>query len=168
MRLISDSTCLRRFQESDLTAFQAYRNDSELAKFQNWERLDDAAARDFIAHEASVTPLIRPGKWTQIAIADADTDALLGDMGWRLSNDESEAELGITLARDAQGQGHATRATSLAIDYLFAETQIDCVKVWSDARNTASRALAGRLGFTFSGYETTDGIQEAAFVMDRP
>ncbi|MEO0402051.1 MAG: GNAT family protein [Pseudomonadota bacterium] len=168
MRLTSDSTTLRRLHPADQVAFQAYRMDPDVAKFQDWAQMDDTAAHHFLSHMSTITPLIQPGQWTQIAIAETATDALLGDMGWHLSADSSEAELGITLSSAAQGHGHATRATHLAINYMFANTDIACIKVWADARNTASRALATRLGFAFSGLEVTDGLQEAAFVMDRP
>ncbi|WP_299281576.1 GNAT family N-acetyltransferase [uncultured Tateyamaria sp.] len=167
MRLTFDTTTLRRLHPDDLRAFQAYRTDPEVSKFQSWDAMDDARARGFLHAMQTMTPLIQPGHWTQVAVADTTTDSLLGDMGWHLSTDSTEAELGISLARETQGRGHATRATTLAIAHMFAETPIDRIKIWADVRNTASRALAERLGFEFTGFEVTDGVEEAAFVMQR-
>ncbi|WP_299152764.1 GNAT family N-acetyltransferase [uncultured Tateyamaria sp.] len=168
MRLTFDTTTLRRLHPDDLRVFQTYRGDPEVSKFQSWDTMDDVRAQGFLGAMQTMTPLIQPGHWTQIAVADTTTDILLGDMGWHLSADSTEAELGITLACDAQGMGHATRATTLAIAHMFTATPIDCIKIWADVRNTPSRALAERLGFTFAGFEVTDGVKEAAFVMQRP
>ncbi|WP_299728245.1 GNAT family N-acetyltransferase [uncultured Tateyamaria sp.] len=167
MRLTTQSTTLRRLSPDDLRAFQAYRNDPVVAQFQSWEAMDDDRAAGFLTHAATSEPLFTPGHWTQIAVADAETDALLGDMGLHLSQDQTEAELGITLARAAQGQGHATRAVALAVGLLFDETPIDRIRAWADIRNMASQNLMVRAGFTEIGIEVTDGVTEAAFVRAR-
>ncbi len=168
MRLISDTTTLRRLGPDDLRAFQAYRNDPVIAQYQSWDQMDDERATGFLNYVATMTPLIQPDQWTQIGVAETATNTLIGDIGIHLSADESEIELGITLAPESHGQGHGTRATQLAIQYIFNETKADKIKVWADTRNAASRALAQRAGFTFTGIEENDGVTEAAFVMHRP
>lgn len=168
MRLMSRPTVLRRLSPDDLRAFQAYRNDPIVAEFQSWEAMDDARAHGFLSHVSVTEPLINPGEWAQIAVADADTDALLGDIGLHLSTDQSVAELGITLARAAQGKGHATRAVAMAVDLLFDTTPITRINAWADIRNTPSCRLMVRAGFTQSGIEVTNGITEAVFVLNRP
>ena len=164
----SHSTTLRRFHAKDLDPFLAYRDDPEIARFQSWEAMSREKAAGFIAHMASIDPLLRPGHWTQIAIAQTATDDLIGDMGLYLSNDGLEAEIGITLARSSHGQGHAMRACQLAVGLLFDRTAITRINAFADARNTASRRLCDRLGFTFVGSETTDGVEEAVFISHRP
>lgn len=167
MYLTSEPTALRRLSPRDLRAFQAYRNDPAIALYQSWDKMDDDRALGFLTHMASMTPLLQAGQWTQIAVAEATSDRLIGDMGIHLSDDETEVELGITLAMHAHGQGHGLRATRLACGYIFDETKVARIKVWADARNTASRALAERAGFTFTGIEVNDGATETAFTLNR-
>lgn len=167
MRLINDITTLRRMAPDDLAAFQAYRRDPDIARYQSWEEMDDTRASRFLHHCATVDPLLRPGHWTQIAVADTETNALIGDMGLRLAEDESEAETGITLAAAHHGKGHAQRAMHLAVALLFDTTPIHRIRAWADIRNTASVTLLHRCGFAFLGHEVTDGIKEAAFEMRR-
>lgn len=168
MRLVSDTTALRRLHPDDLHAFLAYRNDPVVAQYQSWDAMDTDEATGFLSQMASITPLLRPGHWTQIAIAEATSDALLGDMGLHLSRDSTEAEMGITLSRAAQGHGHATRSVALAAKLLFDTSPITHIRAWADTRNTASCRLMLRAGFKHLGVEVTDGLSEDAFVLDRP
>lgn len=168
MRLSSDITALRRLSPDDLACFQSYRNDPVVARFQSWEEMDDDRATRFLSWMGTITPLMRPGHWTQIAVADEVSDALLGDMGLHLSDDGKTAEIGITLSIGAQGKGHATRAVAMAIQLLFDTTDITRIRAWADTRNTASRALMIRAGFVQTGIEVTDGVKEAAFELKRP
>ena len=138
---------LRRLRESDLTAFQAYRQDPEVGRWQGWVPQPDAQARAFLAEMAAV-PLFQPGCWTQLAIADAATDALLGDLGVHLSADGREAEFGFSLARAAQRRGVATAAVREGIAMVFAQTAAERIHAQTDARNTACIRLLERLGAT--------------------
>ena len=58
---------LRRFRDDDLARFMAYRNDPEVARYQNWERISLAEAQAFIQAERDVR-LGVPGIGAQIAI----------------------------------------------------------------------------------------------------
>ena len=167
MRLTSDTTTLRRMAPDDLAAFQAYRRDPEIARFQDWEQMDDTRASHFLHHCATVEPLLRPGHWSQIAIAETASDMLIGDMGLRIAEDESEGETGITLAAAHHGKGHAQRAMHLAIGLMFDTTKVARIRAWADIRNKASVTLLHRAGFAFLGNEVTDGVEEAAFEMRR-
>ena len=99
---------LRRFQEKDLAAFVAYRSDSEVARFQSWSSMNDDEARDFIRQQQRAQFGV-PGEWFQIAIAQRETDALIGDIGVCLKADDPAcAEIGFTLSRENQGKGFAS------------------------------------------------------------
>ena len=167
MHLTDHTTTLRRLSPNDLRPFQAYRADPDVAQYQSWEPMDDARALGFLHAMAQFDPILQPGHWTQIAVVDAATDALLGDMGIHLSEESTKSEIGITLARSAQGQGHAVRSVALAVRYLFDMTPILRINAWADIRNPASIALMERSGFTLLRNEVTDGIEEAAFELRR-
>lgn len=136
---------LRRLSVADLAAFQSYRTDAELGRYQGWSAMSDADACAFL-DEMSKAPLFQPGQWAQIAIAEPQTSALLGDIGLYLAPDAREAEIGFTLARHAQGLGLGTAAVQEALRLIFLCTAVERVNGITDARNHASIALLERVG----------------------
>lgn len=90
-------------------------------------------------------PLFQPGQWTQLAIADAQTDLLIGDLGVHVSADGQEAAFGFTLARAAQGRGLAARAVQAAVAQVFEQTAVNRIHAQTDARNGACIRLLERL-----------------------
>ncbi len=136
---------LRRLVPSDLQAFQSYRQDAEIGRFQGWQEMPDAQALEFLT-EMNEIPLLRPGHWTQVAIARPQPAALLGDIGLFIASDGSLAEIGFTLARAAQGHGLGTLAARAAIDLLFEHTRVQKVIAITDVRNAPSIRLLERLG----------------------
>jgi hypothetical protein len=40
-RIESERLRIRRFKDSDLAPFMAYRNDPEVARYQSWDSLDE-------------------------------------------------------------------------------------------------------------------------------
>lgn len=70
---------LRQLIESDLAQFQAYRSDSEVARYQDWEQMTDSEALSFIQHQKKDASLM-PGYWCRIGIADRKNGILIGDI----------------------------------------------------------------------------------------
>jgi RimJ/RimL family protein N-acetyltransferase len=145
---------LRRLRPADLARFQAYRGDPEVGRYQGWEPMTDADAAATIA-EMAAAPLPTLGGWVQIAIADAADDALIGDIGLHVSESGEEAELGITLAPEAQGRGLAEEAARTLIAGLASATAVRRLIGITDARNAPSARLLERLGMTFEAEEET-------------
>lgn len=138
---------LRRLSPDDLPAFQAYRGDPEVGRWQGWQPQPDAQALAFLNEMASV-PLFVPGTWSQLGIADALTGQLLGDVGIHISEDGHEAEFGFSLARGAQGRGLASAAVREAVALVFAQTAVQRIHAQTDSRNLACIRLLERLGAT--------------------
>lgn len=136
---------LRRLAPSDLTTFQAYRQDPEVGRWQGWTPWPDEQALAFLQDMASA-PLLQPGHWSQLGIADPVSGALLGDVGLFVSADGQEAELGFSLAREAQGRGIASAAVRAAVQLLLADTPVQVIHAQTDARNLACLRLLERLG----------------------
>ena len=136
---------LRRLAVADLEAFQAYRHDPELGRYQSWSATSDAEAASWLA-EMSRADLLQPGIWSQIGIADAGGRLLIGDIGILLATNGQHAEIGVTLRRPSQGQGLATTAVREAIGLLFEQTTVERVLAITDARNQPSIRLLARLG----------------------
>jgi [ribosomal protein S5]-alanine N-acetyltransferase len=145
---------LRRLRPDDLDSFQAYRGDPQVGRYQGWEPMTDAEARAMIA-EMATAPCPTLGDWLQIAIADAETDVLLGDIGLHVSGSGEEAELGITLARQAQGRGLAEEAARALIAGLESDTVVRRLVGITDVRNGPSARLLERLGMTLEAEQET-------------
>lgn len=140
----TDRLVLRRFAAGDLESFIGYRSDPVVARYQGWSSLSRQQAAAFI-QEMQQSPIGVPGEWFQVAIAERQSNGLLGDIGVQVQADFTTAEVGFTLARSAQGQGYAREAVQAFLSLLFA-SDIEQVVCITDARNAASIRLLERLG----------------------
>src|SRR5918998_3590628 len=118
-RIESERLWIRRFNDSDLAPFMAYRNDPKVARYQSWDSCDEQEARTFILEMQSAQPGV-PGEWFQFAIESKETGELIGDCALRVDEHEPyRAEIGFTLAREYQGRGFALEAVSHVLDCAF-------------------------------------------------
>jgi RimJ/RimL family protein N-acetyltransferase len=136
---------LRRLRLEDLAAFQHYRCDPAVGRYQGWTATSDETSREFLA-EASVMTLFVPAQWFQIGVADSTTDLLIGDIGICVREDAREAEIGFSVRRESQGRGHATDSVRSAIKMIFDYTSVDRVIAVTDARNLPSIRLLEHVG----------------------
>jgi RimJ/RimL family protein N-acetyltransferase len=136
---------LRRLGIGDLTAFQAYRRDAQVGLYQGWSPMSQAEALAFIG-EMAAAKLFEPGVWAQLAIARAEDNALVGDLGLCVAENLEHAEVGFTVCPAAQGQGYGSAAVAEAIRLLFEQTAVQRVIGITDARNTPSVRLLERVG----------------------
>ena len=136
---------LRRLGREDLSAFQAYRTDEAVGRYQGWLVQIDAHALAFI-EEMSHAVLFPSGSWVQLAVAETNSNELIGDVGVCVATDGKSAELGFTISPRFQGRGLGTEALLEAIALVFklsSAVQAICV---TDARNTPSIRLLERAG----------------------
>ena len=137
---------VRRLRCSDRRAFQAYRSEAELGRYQGWEPMSEQGAFDFL-YGMSLVRGFRRGDWIQLGIAEAGTDWLIGDIGMYWSEGGSYGEGGDTLRTSSQGRGLATAAVRAVIELFFGQTEARWVQAVTDERNVASVRLLERLGF---------------------
>ena len=142
---------LRDLRPEDLDHLAAYRSDPLVAQFQGWT--PPFTAKDAQSLYASVigTPFDSPGTWYQLAVAERETDALLGDIGLHFL-DADQVEIGFTLARKRQGQGWMREALTLALGHLFIVLGKHRIIATTDARNVAAHRLLSGLGFRQEGH----------------
>jgi RimJ/RimL family protein N-acetyltransferase len=151
-RIESERLRIRRFKDSDLAPFMAYRNDPEVARYQSWDSCEEEEARVFIREVESARAGV-PGEWFQFAIEWTETGALIGDCALRVDEHEPyRAEIGFTLAREHQGRGLASEAVSRLLDYAFDVLGLHRVVAIADCRNASSVALLERLGMRREGH----------------
>ncbi len=136
---------LRRFQAGDLAAFQIYRHDPEVQRYQGWKPQSDELAARFLAQmvDAAFFPL---GQWLQIGVALRANDYLIGDIGIHAAPDGLSAELGFSFASQYQHQGYASEAVAAIIAILFEATAVTHIAASADADNAPSWRLLERVG----------------------
>jgi RimJ/RimL family protein N-acetyltransferase len=149
-RLETERLILRRFVDSDLVPFLAYRNDPEVARYQAWESCTEREATAMIEEMKSLQPGI-PCEWFQFAIELRETAALIGDCALKVEQDGQQAEIGFTLSREHQGKGYAQEAVSRLLDYAFRDLRLHRVVAITDRENEPSIALLERLGMRREG-----------------
>ena len=138
---------LRRLHHDDLPAFQAYRGDPEVGRYQGWLPMPDEKAGEFIATMATADFFISD-QWIQLGIADKETDRLIGDVGLCLKELGTIGEIGFSLEKKSQGQGLAFEAVSLSLQLLFEQNTVQKVQGITDSRNAPSIHLLKCLGMT--------------------
>jgi len=156
----SERIVLRRLVEDDLEAFQAYRTDVEVWRYQGWDIVSDEEARAFLT-SVSKSPLLEPAEWCQIGIAEKETNHLIGDIGIHISENQEQAEIGFSLNCNWQGKGLASEAVLLAMTYIFQNSPVQKIIGITDARNESSIRLLEGIGM----YKTKS---EEAIFRDEP
>lgn len=154
------SVRLRTLRDDDLAAFLRYRSDPQAARYQGWWPMDEAKARAFLRAQGAGANFVSGG-WVQLAIADAVTDLLHGDLGIWLSHDRAEAELGITVAPSTQGRGIGRQAMRAALALLFSDPAIARVRANADVRNVPCRRMLVAVGFRETGIRNVFVKEEA-------
>ena len=99
-------------------------------------------------NDAAAAQLFVAGQWVQLAIAEANTGQLAGDIGICVAENAGSAEIGFTLSPTATGKGYATAAVRETIHLLFECTFVERIIGVTDARNTPSVRLLERVGMT--------------------
>lgn len=144
MELETTRLRLDALHPDDAAALFRYRADPDVSRYQGWRPTSLADAEGFIRNQCGLTAP-QAGRWFQRAIRSRGDSALLGDLGFCLSAD-GQAEFGITLAREWQGQGLAREALHVLLDVLFGRLDVHRVQASVDPRNGASIALLRALG----------------------
>jgi RimJ/RimL family protein N-acetyltransferase len=141
---------LRHLGPSDVTALTNYRNDPDVARYQDWELPYTRDLAHQLVDEMAAVDAPAPGAWMQIAIAEQD-DCLVGDLAVGLDPSGQLALIGYTLAPVHQGKGYATEAAGALVDRLFDRLGLHRVGASLDPANVPSARVLERLGFRYEG-----------------
>lgn len=106
-----------------------------------------AAFLDEHGKHASLTP----GEWHQLAIAQRESDRLIGDAGVWLSQDSTQAEVGISIGSASQGKGYGSDCLLGLFDLIFSATPVLEIVCHVDARNAACLSMLARSGMNQTG-----------------
>ncbi|HEY0638108.1 MAG TPA: GNAT family N-acetyltransferase [Pseudonocardiaceae bacterium] len=139
---------LRAFAAADAPVLNAYRNDPEVARYQDWDLpVAPEATAGFVARQAGVDGP-RAGEWVQLAL-DHEGE-LVGDFAVGLDPLGGLATVGYSLRTEHQGRGYATEALAALVDALFARG-VHRVGATLDPENVASAMVLERVGFRYEG-----------------
>ncbi|HSQ26749.1 MAG TPA: GNAT family protein [Anaerolineales bacterium] len=144
----SERLKFRLFYQDDLDVFFAYRSDPDVSRLQGWpEPYTYEMAEKSLAEIIAVEPGT-PGEWLQIALVEKSTGTMIGDIAYKiLSGDETQVEIGLTLARPYQRTGYGIEACTRLLTYLFSELNKRRVIACTDVLNTPACSVLEKLGF---------------------
>jgi aminoglycoside 6'-N-acetyltransferase len=151
---VTEHLVLRPMASGDAPALAAYRNDPVQARYQSWQTPYPVDSAQALITEMREVRFAQPGAWLQVAIETAGR--LIGDVAVRVDRDDPrQAEIGFTLAADAQGHGFATEAVRAVMSLLFNEHGIHRITADCDTRNVRSAALLERVGMRREAHHRT-------------
>lgn len=161
--LRTERLVLRTLGPSDAAVIHAYRNDPEVARYQDWTMpFTQAAAEQLVAEQADVVgPVV--GDWVQLGIEHERR--LVGDLAVGLDGSSITATVGYTLRTDSWGQGLGTEAVGALVDALFARG-IERATATLDPLNLRSARLLERLGFGYEGRAVAAAFVRGAWLDD--
>lgn len=113
--------------------------------YQGWSPQSDEDAAAFLAKMAAV-PLLVPGEWTQLGIAEPGSDTLIGDVGIFIDARLRFAEIGFSVGTQSQGRGIATDAVTATLGLVFRHAAVPRIIAVTDDRNAACICLLERVG----------------------
>lgn len=143
---------LRDLEANDGPRIFSYHRHPEIARFQSWGTESVDVVQSYIRRLAGADP-DTAGALYQVGIYLAASGKLIGDCGFRPLKDEPrQAEIGMTLAPEFQGQGYATEAFRALLTYLFGTLGKHRIFGSIDPANTASIALVRRVGMRQEGH----------------
>ena len=140
---------LRPFRDADVEAYFAIHDTAEVRTSLHLpESIDRQEARKHMALWNGQWTLRNSGQW---AVELAATGELIGRAGTHRPQRAGwpGLEVGWTFHPDHWGNGYATEAGRAAITWAFANHDVDELVSVILSENTASQAVATRLGFTW-------------------
>lgn len=139
---------IRPVEIGDRESIFTYRADPETSKYLSLTPQIVEDVEEFIKKSSNEIDV--PGTWFQFVIIEKITKQLIGDIGIHFLETDSEnkqVEIGYTLDRRFRGNGYASEALSVIIDYLINSLNKHRIIASIDPANLDSIKLVERLGF---------------------
>jgi RimJ/RimL family protein N-acetyltransferase len=145
--LVDGSTAMRPWRDSDLGPLVAACQDPEISRWTHVpSKYTESDARRYLQQRYDTA---FAGLAAAFAIVRAPDGDLLGSISlMRIAWEHQRAEVGYWLAREARGEGHATRAVGLICRWGFQSLGLERIALLAATGNGASQRVAERSGFT--------------------
>ena len=136
---------LRPFLLTDESAVHRYASDPEVTRYTDWGPNTPEETAEFIRQ--AVDP---PPSTHSFAVELKADGELIGAAELRVI--DGRGEFGYTFARAWWGQGYATEAARLLVEYGFGPLGLRRIEATSDPRNVASARVLAKVGLRQVGY----------------
>lgn len=140
---------IRLLDRTDITTLTRYRNDPEVARYQEWPLPYTRDLAHALLDEIEGLSGPTPGRWIQLAVDGPD--GMVGDLAVWLDDEAELAVIGYTIDPAHQRRGYATEAVGALVDALFTRVGIHRVAATLDPANIASARVLQRNGFRYEG-----------------
>jgi len=161
--LRTERLVLRALRGPDAAVIHGYRNDPEVARYQDWDMpFPLAAAERLVAEQADVRGPVA-GDWVQLGVEHAEE--LVGDLAVGVDRSTTTATVGYTLRAESWGQGLGTEAVGALVDALL-DIGVERVTATIDPLNLRSARLLERLGFDYEGRAVGAAFVRGAWLDD--
>jgi RimJ/RimL family protein N-acetyltransferase len=138
---------LRPLGERDVAALVAYRSDPDVCRWVPFAPMGVDVVRERLASQWTRLELAGEGDVVEVGVELMATGELVGDVMLRWSSEvHRRAEVGYVLNPEHQGNGYATEAVHGLLHVAFDDLGLHRVTASICAPNTASVAVATRLG----------------------
>ena len=145
----SERLTLRELRGDDFDAVHSYACDVEVVRYMPWGPNTDDETRAFLERAQSYASA-DPRTGYELAVVETSADRLIGGIG--LDANDQQGVLGYCFARPAWGQGFATEAARLILDFGFETLGIHRVRAGCDSENAASLRVLEKIGMRREGY----------------
>jgi len=156
MELTTERLILREFRQDDWHAVMVYQSDPRYLRYGPWTERTPEAVQAFVQMFLS-NQQEQPRRKFQLAITLKSTRQLIGNCGIRLGSpamldaESHEADIGYELSPEHWGQGYATEAARLIVQFGFTELHLHRIESWCIADNAASAHVLEKLGMRLEG-----------------
>ncbi|MEP6262694.1 MAG: GNAT family protein [Gillisia sp.] len=148
MNFKTERIIIRPVEIGDKESIFTYRADPETSKYLSLTPQTVEDVEEFITKTSREINV--PGTWFQFVIIEKVTNQLIGDIGIHFLETDSEnkqVEIGYTLDSRFRGNGYASEALSVIIEYLVSKLNKHRIIASIDPANLDSIKLVERLGF---------------------
>lgn len=143
---------LRPYEESDLEWFTELRQNEEVTQFLPFGRESDDEMPTILADRIAKRELLQAGDRIMCVLVCKATDQPVGDvmLAWETQWDQT-GEVGYKLSPSHHGEGYATEAAALMLEFGFTAAGFHRIVGIANSRNAASHAVLRRLGMREEG-----------------
>jgi RimJ/RimL family protein N-acetyltransferase len=162
--LETERLVMRMWREADFEEYAELCADAEVMRYIGGKIFDRTEAWRHMASMIGHWYLRGYGIW---AVAEKDSQRLVGRIGCINPAGWPGFEVGWTLKKEFWGKGYATEGARRALKYAFNELGKPHVISLINAENKASIRVAERLGETLEGTTTVFGTEVLVYGIDR-
>jgi RimJ/RimL family protein N-acetyltransferase len=162
--IATERLLLRKPIASDVNPMMEVHQDPEVMRFLGVYPVTLMTAWKNVAMMVGHWEMLGYGSWV---VVDKSTSEIVGRVGLWYPDGWLGVELGWTVKRSRWGEGIATEASRAALQWTWANLQVDHIISMIHRENTASIRIAEKLGECFERAETINGSEVLVYGIDR-